>query len=1107
MEAAWLAAVIVVPVFFNVYSSRIFEPDKLTLLRTLALVILAAWLVKLVEEGGIHWERIKPGKPRLRSFLEIPLVIPVFCLALMYLVATLFSVTRYTSLWGSYQRLQGTYTTFSYLVVFACMAMNLRRRAQVERLVGAVIISSLPVSLYGILQRYKIDPIPWGGDTSYRIASNLGNSIFVAAYLIMVFPLTLMRIVESFESLMSENGWLWPNFVRATGYVFIIATQGIALYFSGSRGPWLGWATSLVLLWLGLSLIWRKRWLTISGVSIALLAGIFLVLLNIPSGPFESLRNRPEFGRLGQLLDAESRTGRVRTLIWSGASELVQPHQPLEFPDGRKDAYNAIRPLIGYGPESMYVAYNPFYPPDLTQVEKRNASPDRSHNETWDSLVITGVLGLIVYLSLFGSVIYYGLKWLGMVRGVKQRNLYLALYLSGGLTSSILFVSWKGLPYLGVALPFGMIVGVMVYLILVSLFGRLEAPTGVGGKLRAYLLLGLLGAVVAHFMEINFGIAIAVTRTYFWSFSALILLVGYVLPLHEEFKLDLDRERTSEAKDPLSQSTIKPDQKSRKREQRDERSTSKKRRQSTAGRQSGTGRNQARSGKGFLSKGWPEWLQEALIVAFIVGILLTILGFDLITNASRKSSAMDLIGASLTTLPNAGMRASPGIFMLFLTAWLIGVLLLVSESVGYLPEIFSPMENVAGKNSTWLKMIGLALVVSLILASVFWLWHASALVDLTRTPATTMQLVLDQVKSSEGLLTNFYVFLFTVMFTAAFILPVGWPRFSTRMSIASVAVSLGVFVVVFILASYTNLRVIQADIAFKTGDLFANPENWPVAINIYNHANKLAPNEDYYYLFLGRAYLEYAKSLQDPEERERLIAQAADDLKKAQEINPLNTDHTANLARLYSLWSTYTTDPTLHDQRALASDEYFSKAVILSPKNARLWDEWAVHKQNILGTPDEGYEKLQHALEIDPLYDWTYGLLGDYYARHVGEASESGSAERQEALVRASDYYSKALSLSDSSTTQLRYSYAVGKAGIQAQLGNYDQAITSYQKALDVWPDNPEVWKVDLVLARIYAQIGDTTRALEYAQNALVTAPEDQHEGIQNLITQFGGQP
>ena len=36
MEVCALAAVILVPLFFNVYSSRVFEPDKLTLLRSLA---------------------------------------------------------------------------------------------------------------------------------------------------------------------------------------------------------------------------------------------------------------------------------------------------------------------------------------------------------------------------------------------------------------------------------------------------------------------------------------------------------------------------------------------------------------------------------------------------------------------------------------------------------------------------------------------------------------------------------------------------------------------------------------------------------------------------------------------------------------------------------------------------------------------------------------------------------------------------------------------------------------------------------------------------------------------------------------------------------------
>ena len=45
----------------------------------------------------------------------------------------------------------------------------------------------------------------------------------------------------------------------------------------------------------------------------------------------------------------------------------------------------------------------------------------------------------------------------------------------------------------------------------------------------SYLLLGFVAAIIAHFVEINFGIAIASTRTYFWTSSALILLVGYVL--------------------------------------------------------------------------------------------------------------------------------------------------------------------------------------------------------------------------------------------------------------------------------------------------------------------------------------------------------------------------------------------------------------------------------------------------------------------------------------------------------------------------------------------------------------------------------------------------
>ncbi len=44
-------------------------------------------------------------------------------------------------------------------------------------------------------------------------------------------------------------------------------------------------------------------------------------------------------------------------------------------------------------------------------------------------------------------------------------------------------------------------------------------------------MLALLSAIVAHFVEIHFGIAIAATRTYFWVYAALMVVIGTRLAL------------------------------------------------------------------------------------------------------------------------------------------------------------------------------------------------------------------------------------------------------------------------------------------------------------------------------------------------------------------------------------------------------------------------------------------------------------------------------------------------------------------------------------------------------------------------------------------------
>src|SRR6476661_10619195 len=135
---------------------------------------------------------------------------------------------------------------------------------------------------------------------------------------------------------------------------------------------------------------------------VMVLVGGFLVVFNLPDSPIAHLRDTPYIGRLGTLLQADEGTGKVRTLIWSGAKQMI-----LDSP---------ARTLFGWGPEGMYVGYNKFYPPDLAHWELRNATPDRSHDFYIDQLVTMGALGLLAYLLLSVSFFIYGLLILRRTR-------------------------------------------------------------------------------------------------------------------------------------------------------------------------------------------------------------------------------------------------------------------------------------------------------------------------------------------------------------------------------------------------------------------------------------------------------------------------------------------------------------------------------------------------------------------------------------------------------------------------------------------------------------------------------------------------------------------
>ncbi len=1079
MEAAWLAAVVLIPIFFDVYSTRIFEPDKITILRSLALLILAAWAIKLVDEGGIKWKAEKNDQSLFRYLLSYPMVAPVLGLVIVYTISTIFSVTPSISFFGSYQRLQGTYTTFSYLIIFAGVVGNLRKKEQVNRLLTTVIFASVPIALYGWLQRLNIDPVPWGGNVSIRIAANMGNSIFVAAYLIMVFPLTVGRIIEVFRAILIEGETqnsgmnLVKRIIRGSIYVCTAGLQLIAIYMSGSRGPLLGLLAGGYFLLLLLSVFWHKRWLTMIIIGLAVVGVAFLAVFNMNNGPLEALRKSPAIGRFGNLLNAESNSALVRQYIWQGAVKLTGVHAPLVFPDGGTDKLNFLRPLIGYGPESMYVAYNQFYQPELGQVEKRNASPDRSHNETWDSIVITGVSGLLVYLIVFGAVFYYGFKWLKLINIRRDKIFFLVCLIGGGIVGTVVMILLKGVEYLGVGLPFGIVIGLVLYLTVYALFLPKELAQGATVNPYSLLIIVLYAAIVGHFVEINFGIAIVATRTLFWIYAGLILVMGFILPKIEQVTPSaIPAENGGEMK-------INPPNR------RKERSFSKSARRADRTKRPVIGDQ-------------PDWFRNGMIGAMMIGIILATLGFDYLTNPDHTKSVGAIILNSFTQLSNKENVFSLGVLLLIVITWLMGVLLYAAELEG--TQDFR----------SWFKTLGLMAVVAFVIGLIFWFAHSASLAAIANFVPKTQNDVLAQVNSIGALLTKFYLYIFLLIALLAYLLPDEWPSRGLAPAYISAVGAPVALILVFIFSNASNLKVIQADITFKMAEPFANGGQWQVATYLYKQALKLAPKEDHYYLFLGRSYLEQAKVTEKVADQDTLVQNAEDDLKVAQSINPLNTDHTANLARLYTWWAGKATTATIKNERANQASTFYSTAVRLSPNNSTLWDEWAVLYMQLLDQPDQALQRLDHAMSLDTKYNYTQGLFGQYY-QGLANGTKDPTAEKQY-LQTAADYYRHAADVSKYNDTNSKASYLVALSNVYIQIANLDPNnidSSQYQNAIDVLLEatnsrisNSDLWKVQEALGKLYLKVGDKANAQYYATQALANAPSSAQDRIQQLITQ-----
>ena len=290
-----------------------------------------------------------------------------------------------------------------------------------------------------------------------------------------------------------------------------------------------------------------------------------------------------------------------------------------------------------------------------------------------------------------------------------------------------------------------------------------------------------------------------------------------------------------------------------------------------------------------------------------------------------------------------------------------------------------------------------------------------------------------------------------------------------------------------------NLQVIQADITYKTALQLDDQGRPDIAIPLYDQVIRLARSQDYYYLFLGRAYLNRTAALSDPAERDQLFAQAETKLEEARNLNPLNTDHTANLARINRQWSALAADPALHAAKAARGDEFYRQALSLSPHNAGLWNEWAVLAYQLLSDGDTAQARLDESFRLDSNYEQTYQFQGDLYTWRANQAAEADA--KQAWYQKAIDAYQHGITMAarrGSPDLNLRIGLASGYAVTQ----QFQAAIEQYLLAAPKAASNQQ-WQIYQAVAELYRQLGDAAQARAYGQLALDGAPDSNKPQLQ----------
>lgn len=348
----------------------------------------------LVEVAFFGWVALALRDPKYRlNIRRSPLLIAYSVFMAILLLADLFGVDSFKSVWSNFERMEGFVGHIHLFAYFVVLSAMLHTVTDYERMFKYFIASNIAVLVFGYGQMigakgYIFSQLLPGLSEKFsalfpihmsenRLDSTLGNSAYFAIYCLMfAFIAALLWLQQKKDS---KYTWFYPT---------LIALNIIALFYTGTRGTQIG---ALVGAFVTLGIVgWFEKGVLRRRIVGILVVGMILVASIFAFKNTSFIQNSPTLARFASISPTDL-TGMSRLSIWKISYEAFKE-----------------RPLLGYGQDNFsYIYASKFIPEKMWQLESWY---DRSHDVFFDWLIAAGALGLLSYLSLYVVTLY--LLWI-----------------------------------------------------------------------------------------------------------------------------------------------------------------------------------------------------------------------------------------------------------------------------------------------------------------------------------------------------------------------------------------------------------------------------------------------------------------------------------------------------------------------------------------------------------------------------------------------------------------------------------------------------------------------------------------------------------------------